>query len=183
MAGHLHDFAHQGFVNIIGGCCGTTPDHIRAFSKIAENASTRVIPEKQKETVFTGLEILKVSREKNFVNIGERTNVSGSKRFARLIREKKYEEALSIAQEQVEGGAQILDVNMDDGLLDAKSEMVKFLNLVMAEPDISRLPIMVDSSRWEVLEAGLKCVQGKTIVNSISLKEGEAIFKEQAKKN
>lgn len=182
MAGHLHDFAHQGFVNIIGGCCGTTPDHIRAFSKIAENASTRIIPEKQKETVFTGLEILKVSREKNFVNIGERTNVSGSKRFARLIREKKYEEALSIAQEQVEGGAQILDVNMDDGLLDAKTEMVKFLNLVMAEPDISRLPIMIDSSRWEVLEAGLKCVQGKTIVNSISLKEGEAIFKEQAKK-
>jgi 5-methyltetrahydrofolate--homocysteine methyltransferase len=182
MAGHLHDFAQHGFVNIIGGCCGTTPDHIRAFSKIAENTQARLVPEKQTETVFSGLEILKVSREKNFVNIGERTNVSGSKRFARLIREKKYEEALSIAQEQVEGGAQILDINMDDGLLDAKTEMVKFLNLVMAEPDISRLPIMIDSSRWEVLEAGLKCVQGKTIVNSISLKEGEATFKQQAKK-
>ncbi|MDY0078748.1 MAG: methionine synthase [Bacteroidales bacterium] len=182
MAGHLHDFAHHGFVNIIGGCCGTTPEHIRAFSKIAENTQTRLVPEKKTETVFSGLEILKVSREKNFVNIGERTNVSGSKRFARLIRDKKYEEALSIAQEQVEGGAQILDINMDDGLLDAKTEMVKFLNLVMAEPDISRLPIMIDSSRWEVLEAGLKCVQGKTIVNSISLKEGEAIFKQQAKK-
>ncbi|MDY0076074.1 MAG: methionine synthase [Bacteroidales bacterium] len=182
MAGHLHDFVHHGFVNIIGGCCGTTPDHIRAFSRIAEKAKTRLIPEKQTETVFSGLEILKVSREKNFVNIGERTNVSGSKRFARLIRDKKYEKALSIALEQVEGGAQILDVNMDDGLLDAKTEMVKFLNLVMVDPDIARLPIMIDSSRWEVLEAGLKCVQGKTIVNSISLKEGEAVFKEQAKK-
>ncbi|MBU1369018.1 MAG: methionine synthase [Bacteroidetes bacterium] len=182
MAGHMHDFVSHGFVNIIGGCCGTTPKHIQAFAQIAAKATARLVPESNTETVFTGLEVLKVSRQQNFVNIGERTNVSGSKRFARLIREKKYEEALSIARHQVEGGAQILDVNMDDGLLDAKTEMVTFLNLVMADPDIARLPIMIDSSRWEVLEAGLKCVQGKTIVNSISLKEGEEQFKQQAKR-
>ncbi len=182
MAGHLHDFVSHGFVNIIGGCCGTTPKHIQSFANLAVKAKTRQIPENRHETVFTGLEPVKVSRQQNFVNIGERTNVSGSRKFARLIRDKKYEEALSVARHQVEGGAQVLDINMDDGLLDAKHEMVTFLNLLMADPDIAKLPVMIDSSRWEVLEAGLKCVQGKAIVNSISLKEGEEAFLEQAGK-
>ncbi len=182
MTGHLHDFVSHGFVNIIGGCCGTTPHHISSFSKMALDAKARNIPERKHETVFSGLEPVKINRQQNFVNIGERTNVSGSKKFARLIREKKHEQALSVARHQVEGGAQILDINMDDGLLDAQQEMVTFLNLLMADPDIARLPVMIDSSRWEVLEAGLKCVQGKSIVNSISLKEGEEIFLEQARK-
>ncbi|MBG0781027.1 MAG: methionine synthase [Bacteroidales bacterium] len=182
MASHLHDFVEHGFVNIIGGCCGTTPKHIQSFANLAVKAQTRKIPKNRHETIFTGLEPVKVSRQQNFVNIGERTNVSGSRKFARLIREKKYEEALSVARHQVEGGAQVLDINMDDGLLDAKHEMVTFLNLLMADPDIAKLPVMIDSSRWEVLEAGLKCVQGKAIVNSISLKEGEEVFLEQAGK-
>jgi len=182
MAGHLHDFVEHGFVNIIGGCCGTTPKHIQSFANLALKAESRKIPENRHETIFSGLEPAKVNRQQNFVNIGERTNVSGSRKFARLIREKKYEEALSIARHQVEGGAQVLDINMDDGLLDAKHEMVTFLNLLMADPDIAKLPVMIDSSRWEVLEAGLKCVQGKAIVNSISLKEGEKVFLDQANK-
>ncbi len=176
MAGHIHDFAANGFVNIVGGCCGTTPDHIKEFAAQVKQLAVRAVPTKKPVSVFTGLEPLTISRESNFINIGERTNVSGSIRFARLIREKKYEEALSVARAMVEGGAQMIDVNMDDGMLDAKAEMVRFLNLLMSEPDIARLPVMIDSSKWEVIEAGLKCLQGKAVVNSISLKEGEAAF-------
>ena len=180
MAGHIHDFLSHGFVNIVGGCCGTTPDHIRQFAQLAQSSAPRLVPPQKHQTVFTGLEAVRVSREINFLNIGERTNVSGSRKFARLIGEKKYDEALSVARHQAEGGAQVLDVNMDDAMLDARHEMVTFLNLLMADPDISRLPVMVDSSKWEVLEAGLKCLQGKAIVNSISLKEGEESFLKQA---
>ncbi len=181
MGSHIHDFLQHGFLNIVGGCCGTTPDHIRKFAALAEKSKPRFINSSaEPKTIITGLEPLSISPESNFVNIGERTNVSGSIRFARLIREKKYEEALSVARNQVEGGAQILDVNMDDGMLDAKTEMVSFLHMLMSEPDIARLPIMIDSSKWEVLEAGLKCLQGKAIVNSISLKEGEDEFRQHA---
>lgn len=182
MGTHIHDFLDHNFANIIGGCCGTTPDHIREMAVLAENASVRKLQKSQKETRLSGLEPLKISKTVNFVNIGERTNVSGSRKFARLIREKKYEEALSIARHQVEGGAQILDVCMDDAMLDAEQEMTTFLNLIASEPEISRIPIMIDSSKWSVIEAGLKCVQGKAIVNSISLKEGETAFLEHAKK-
>lgn len=181
MGQHIHDFLQHRFVNIVGGCCGTTPDHIREFAKLAGTAPLRKAPARKAETVFTGLESLRVNHEKNFVNVGERTNVSGSLKFARLIREKKYEEALGIARQQVEGGAQVIDVNLDDGMLDAKHEMVTFLNMMMSDPEIARLPVMVDSSKWEVIEAGLKCLQGKAVVNSISLKEGETVFKEQAR--
>ncbi len=179
---HIHDFLDSGFVNIIGGCCGTTPAHIREFTKFAEKASRRVPPAKEHKLRLSGLEPLTVYQGSNFINIGERANVSGSKKFARLIREKKYEEALSIALEQVQGGAQVLDICMDDAMLDAELEMHTFLNLLMAEPDIAKLPIMVDSSKWAVLETGLKCIQGKAIVNSISLKEGEDVFREHARK-
>ncbi len=179
---HIMDFAENQFVNIVGGCCGTTPDHIREIAEIAARSNARRIPQIKPVTEISGLEPLKIDKEKNFINIGERTNVSGSRKFARLIREGKYEDALSVARHQVEGGAQILDVNLDDGMLDAKNEMVKFLNMLASEPEISRLPIMIDSSKWEVIEAGLKCVQGKSIVNSISLKNGEEEFIEHAKK-
>ncbi|MBE0649888.1 MAG: methionine synthase [Bacteroidales bacterium] len=182
MAGHIKDFLDNRYANIVGGCCGTTPDHIRELVKLAEKAEKRAIPEKKHVTELSGLEPVKVEKEKNFVNIGERTNVSGSRRFARLIREGKYEEALSVARDQVENGAQILDVSMDDGMLDAEKEMVRFLNMLASEPEISRLPIMIDSSKWEVIEAGLKCIQGKGIVNSISLKNGEEEFLEHARK-
>ncbi|MCB2208672.1 MAG: methionine synthase [Bacteroidetes bacterium] len=179
---HIKDFVENRFVNIVGGCCGTTPEHIRTISQIVEKYNKREIPNKPKATEVSGLEVLKIEKEKNFINIGERTNVSGSKKFARLIREEAYEEALSVASHQVEGGAQILDVNLDDGMLDTKKEMVKFLNMVASDPEISRLPIMIDSSKWKVIEAGLKCVQGKCIVNSISLKNGEEEFIQLAKK-
>lgn len=182
MAAHIHDYLDHNFANIVGGCCGTTPDHIREMAKLAEHATVRKIQERQIETRLSGLEPLKISKAVNFVNIGERTNVSGSRKFARLIREKKYEEALSVARHQVEGGAQILDVCMDDAMLEAETEMTIFLNQLASEPEIARIPIMVDSSKWSVIEAGLKCVQGKAIVNSISLKEGEANFLDQAKK-
>lgn len=182
MAGHIHDFLDNKFANIVGGCCGTTPDHIHELAKLAETAEVRKPAENKHITGISGLEPLKISRELNFVNIGERTNVSGSRKFARLIREKRYEEALSVARHQVEGGAQILDVNLDDGLLDAEKEMEHFLNMLASEPDIARLPIMIDSSKWEVIEAGLKCTQGKSIVNSISLKNGEEEFLELAQK-
>ncbi|MBU1009895.1 MAG: methionine synthase [Bacteroidetes bacterium] len=181
MGEHIHDFLDHQYLNIVGGCCGTTPDHIREFARLADHASRRSLPLPKKETVFTGLEPVKVSRQNNFINIGERTNVSGSIKFARLIREKKYEEALSIARHQVEGGAQVIDVNLDDGMLDAKHEMVTFLHMMMSDPDIAKLPVMIDSSKWEVIEAGLKCLQGKGIVNSISLKEGEDAFRKQAR--
>lgn len=182
MGHHIHDFLNHNFVNIVGGCCGTTPAHIREMAKYAEKAKVRVLPKLITETRLSGLEPLKISKTVNFVNIGERTNVSGSRKFARLIGEKKYEEALSVARNQVEGGAQILDVCMDDAMLDAEKEMTVFLNQLASEPDIARIPIMIDSSKWSVIEAGLKCVQGKAIVNSISLKEGEAAFLAQAKK-
>jgi len=182
MAAHIHDFLDNKFTNIVGGCCGTTPDHIKEIAKLAEKSSVRQPIANTHVTGVSGLEPLNISKEINFVNIGERTNVSGSRKFARLIREKKYEEALSVARHQVEGGAQILDVNLDDGLLDAQKEMPLFLNMLASEPDIAKLPIMIDSSKWEVIEAGLKCTQGKSIVNSISLKNGEDEFLELAKK-
>jgi len=182
MAVQVKDFLDNHFVNIIGGCCGTTPDHIRKFAGVAAAAAPHVKQKNDELTRFSGLEPVTITPETNFVNIGERCNVSGSRMFARLIREEKYEEALAVAREQVENGAQVIDVNLDDAMLDAKKEMVTFLNLLMSEPDIAKLPVMVDSSKWDVIEAGLKCLQGKAIVNSISLKEGEEQFLEQATK-
>ena len=180
--GHLiRDFALSGFVNIVGGCCGTTPSHIRAMAEKMKSIPPRRLKEQPAYTKLSGLEPLVFRPDINFVNVGERTNVTGSKKFERLIKKKDYAAALEVAQQQVEGGAQVLDVNMDEGLLDSKQAMIEFLNLVMSEPDIARLPIMIDSSKWEVLEAGLKCVQGRCVVNSISLKEGEAEFVQQAK--
>ncbi|MEO0775005.1 MAG: methionine synthase [Bacteroidota bacterium] len=181
MQRYLHDFAASGFVNIIGGCCGTTPAHIRAMAQAVEGLSPRSIQSVPEYTQLSGLEPLVIRPETNFVNIGERTNVTGSRKFARLIKSGNYDEALSVALHQVEGGAQIIDINMDEGLLDSKQAMIDFLHLVMAEPEIAKLPIMIDSSKFEVIEAGLKCVQGKCVVNSISLKEGEAEFIRQAK--
>lgn len=183
MANHFKPIIHNHSVNIIGGCCGTTPEHIRELAKIAEQqSSVRAIPNIDKHLRLSGLEPLLIFENSNFINIGERTNVSGSKKFARLIREEKYDEALSVARQQVESGAQVLDVNMDDAMLDAKREMTRFLHLLMSEPEIARVPIMIDSSKWEVIEAGLQCLQGKAIVNSISLKEGEEVFREHARK-
>ena len=177
----IKKWAENGRVNIVGGCCGTTPDHIREIAEAVIGIKPRVIPDLVSETSLSGLEPLLINKQKNFINIGERTNVAGSRKFARLIREKKYEEALSVARDQVENGAQIIDVNMDDGLLDAKDEMVKFLRFLSADPDIARVPVMIDSSKIDVIEAGLQCLQGKAIVNSISLKEGEAEFLQNAK--
>jgi len=177
----LKDFAESGFVNIVGGCCGTTPDHIKDIAEAVKEFKPRKVPAENKLLKLSGLEPLVVKPEMNFINIGERTNVAGSKKFARLIKEENYEEALSVARNQVEGGAQILDVNMDEGMIESEEAMTKFLNLLAAEPDIAKLPIMIDSSKWSVIEAGLKCLQGKGIVNSISLKEGEAEFINHAK--
>ncbi len=181
MAGYIKDYLDNSFVNIIGGCCGTTPEHIHEFAKIAKNAKPHIIHHADSYMKLSGLEPVTLTENTNFVNIGERCNVAGSKKFARLISEKKYEEALSVARAQVESGAQVIDVNFDDAMLDAEKEMVTFLNLLMAEPDIAKLPVMIDSSKWKVIEAGLKCLQGKAIVNSISLKEGEENFIQQAK--
>ncbi len=181
MQSYIQDFAASGMVNLIGGCCGTTPAHISAMVRTVAGVPTRSIPTLPDYSNYAGLEPLVIRPETNFINIGERTNVTGSRKFARLIKENQYAEALAVARQQVEGGAQIIDVNMDEGLLDSKEAMVTFLNLLMAEPDIARLPIMIDSSKWEVIEAGLQCVQGKCIVNSISMKEGEAEFLRQAK--
>ncbi len=178
----LEEYAKEGFLNIVGGCCGTTPEHIKQFSEITKKYPPRKPPEIKPYLRLSGLEPLAIRPETNFVNIGERTNVTGSKKFAKLILSGDFESALSVARDQVDGGAQILDVNMDEGLLDSEEAMVKFLNLLSAEPDIAKLPIMVDSSKWSVIEAGLKCLQGKSIVNSISLKEGEEKFKEHAEK-
>jgi len=180
MAHEVSDFLDNKFINIIGGCCGTTPEHIRKLADIAAKAEPHQRRKKDKHTKLSGLEPIILTSETNFVNIGERCNVSGSRKFARLIREGKYEEAIAIARNQVDEGAQVIDINMDDAMLDAKKEMVTFLNLLMAEPDIAKVPMMIDSSKWEVIEAGLKCVQGKAIVNSISMKEGEAVFRKQA---
>ena len=181
MQQYIKEFASSGFVNIVGGCCGTSPDHIQAMVEAVKDIIPRKLTPKSHFTTLSGLEPLVIRPETNFVNVGERTNVTGSKQFARLIREKNYTEALKVAQQQVEGGAQIIDINMDEGLLDSEQAMVEFLNLVMSEPDIAKLPIMIDSSKFSVIEAGLKCVQGKCIVNSISLKEGEEAFLKQAK--
>jgi 5-methyltetrahydrofolate--homocysteine methyltransferase len=182
MATVLEDFLASGFVNVVGGCCGTTPAHIKEIATIVKNLKPR-IPKIQKPYLrLSGLEPVVLRPDSNFMNIGERTNVTGSKKFARLIKENSYDEALSVARDQVEGGAQVLDVNMDEGMLDSEAAMTKFINLLEAEPDIAKLPIMIDSSKWSVIEAGLKCLQGKGIVNSISLKEGEEIFKEHARK-
>ncbi len=180
MAELIRPFLEEGLVNIVGGCCGSTPEHVAAIAEAASEYPPRVLPEEDHKPSLSGLEPLVVNENTNFINIGERTNVTGSKRFARLIKEGNYEEALSVARQQVEGGAQIIDINMDEGMLDSKEAMVKFLNLLAAEPDIARVPIMIDSSKFEVIEAGLKCIQGKGIVNSISLKEGEEGFKRQA---
>ena len=180
MAPWIEDFARSGFVNIVGGCCGTTPDHIRAFAQRMQTLEPRREPARRKTLIATGLEPFIKTPEINFINVGERTNVAGSLKFARLVREKNYEEALQIAAQQVENGAQIIDVNMDDGMLDGEAEMVNFLRLIASEPAIARVPVMIDSSKWKVLEAGLQNVQGKPIVNSISLKEGPEVFKQQA---
>ena len=180
MGRQIKEILNDRSVNIIGGCCGTTPDHIRHFAQLAARAPVHPIQPYVPHTRLSGLEALNIDAESNFINIGERTNVAGSRKFARLIREKKYDEALHIARQQVENGAQIIDVNLDDAMLDTKSEMVTFLNLLMSDPDIARVPVMIDSSDFEVIEAGLKCLQGKAIVNSISLKEGETLFKEHA---
>lgn len=180
-AAFVKELAQEGHLNIVGGCCGTTPDHIRVISEVVKNVPPRIIPNLRKDTVFCGLEAVRITKENNFVNIGERTNVSGSAKFARLIREKKYEEALSVAKDQVENGAQIIDINFDDALLDAATEMDIFLKLLASEPEISKVPVMIDSSKFEVLERGLKSIQGKPIVNSISLKAGEEEFIRQAK--
>ncbi len=180
MGAQIRNYLDHRYVNIIGGCCGTTPAHIREFARAAATARPHEVKPKDHLTRFTGLEPVVITPENNFLNIGERCNVAGSRKFARLIREGKYEEALAIARDQVENGAQAIDVNLDDAMLDAEKEMVTFLNLMMAEPDIARLPVMIDSSRWEVLLAGLQCVQGKSVINSISLKEGEEVFKAHA---
>ncbi|MCX6352318.1 MAG: methionine synthase [Bacteroidetes bacterium] len=182
MAAILKQFAEDGFINIVGGCCGSTPDHIREINKIVATLPPRKVPAQLPYLRLSGLEPVVVTENTNFMNIGERTNVTGSRKFSRLIVSGNYEEALSVAREQVENGAQVLDVNMDEGMLDSEVVMVKFLNLLASEPDISKIPVMVDSSKWSVIEAGLKCLQGKSIVNSISLKEGEEKFKEQAVK-
>lgn len=180
MAGLLKEFATSGFLNIVGGCCGTTPDHIKAIADSVARIAPRKPPIVEPHTRLSGLEPLTIRPDSLFVNVGERTNVAGSRKFARLIREEQYEEALDVARQQVENGAQIIDVNMDEGMLESLSAMENFLKLVATEPDISRVPVMLDSSKWDVIEAGLKCIQGKCVVNSISLKEGEGPFLQHA---
>ncbi|NRA82893.1 MAG: homocysteine S-methyltransferase family protein, partial [Gammaproteobacteria bacterium] len=176
MSSHIDEWAHSGFLNIVGGCCGTTPAHIQQFSDKLSGLAPRVPPKLPIRSRLAGLEPYNTDESSLFTNVGERTNVTGSARFLRLIKEDDYATALQVAAHQVEAGAQIIDINMDEGMLDSKAAMVKFLNLIASEPDICRVPIMIDSSKWEVIEAGLKCVQGKGIVNSISLKEGEELF-------
>ncbi|MDG2141578.1 MAG: methionine synthase [Gammaproteobacteria bacterium] len=181
MAEIIREFAQQGFINIVGGCCGTTPDHIETIVRTIQNCSPRKIPLLNDATKLSGLEPLNIDDSTLFINIGERTNVTGSAKFARLIREENFDEALEVARQQVEAGAQIIDINMDEGMLDSEGAMEKYLKLIASEPDISRVPLMIDSSKWEIIETGLKCVQGKAIVNSISLKEGEEEFLDRAK--
>ncbi len=181
MSATLREFAANGWLNIVGGCCGTTPAHIRAIAETVRSFKPRVPPQVKPYSRFSGLEPLVIRPDSNFLNVGERTNVTGSPKFAKLILNGGYEEALAIARQQVEGGAQMIDVNMDEGMLDSEKAMVHFLHLVASEPDIARVPVMIDSSKWSVIEAGLKCVQGKAVVNSISLKEGEEAFKRHAR--
>ncbi|MDX9790270.1 MAG: methionine synthase, partial [Candidatus Kapabacteria bacterium] len=178
----LESYISEGFINIIGGCCGTTPEHIRAISNVAKGKNPRKIPSTTKYLHLSGLEPFVVFEHSNFINVGERTNVTGSARFRKLIEDDKYEDALSVALQQVENGAQLIDVNMDEGMLNSEEAMTKFLNFIATEPEISKVPVMIDSSKWTVIESGLKCLQGKGIVNSISLKEGEEVFKEHALK-
>ncbi|HVW13402.1 MAG TPA: methionine synthase [Mucilaginibacter sp.] len=178
----IEDFIDSGMVNIVGGCCGTTPDHIRCIAEKAAKGKPRQIPHTEPYLRLSGLEAVNLTPETNFANIGERTNITGSPKFSKLILAEDFEGALTVARQQVEGGAQVIDVNMDEGMIDSEATMTKFLNLVASEPDIAKLPIMIDSSKWTVIETGLKCLQGKGIVNSISLKEGEEKFKDQARK-
>ncbi len=181
MAEHIAEWAQSGFLNLVGGCCGTTPEHIRQMAEAVKGVKPRVLPDIPVACRLSGLEPLTIEKDSLFINVGERTNVTGSARFKRLIKEELYDEALDVARQQVENGAQVIDINMDEGMLDAEACMTRFLNLCASEPEISKVPIMVDSSKWEVIEAGLKCVQGKSIVNSISLKEGKEKFVQQAK--
>jgi 5-methyltetrahydrofolate--homocysteine methyltransferase len=181
MAAEIRDWASKGYLNVIGGCCGTTPAHIKAIAEAVAPFPPRALPDITPACRLSGLEPLTIGADSLFVNVGERTNVTGSKKFLRLIKDGDYDTALEVARQQVEAGAQIIDINMDEGLLDAKECMVRFLHLIAAEPEISRVPIMIDSSKWEVIEAGLKCIQGKGIVNSISMKEGEQAFLDQAR--
>lgn len=182
MAEIVTEFAQSGFINIIGGCCGSTPAHIKAIAQSMAQQSPRVLPDIPPACRLSGLEAFNFDEASLFVNVGERTNVTGSARFKRLIKDEQYDEALAVARQQVEGGAQVIDINMDDGMLDSKTAMVRFLNLVAAEPDIAKVPIMIDSSKWDIIEAGLRCIQGKAIVNSISLKEGKEEFVKHAKR-
>ena len=177
---HVSEWAQAGFLNIIGGCCGTTPAHIKGMAESVANAQPREIKTREIACRLSGLEALTIDKNSLFINVGERTNITGSAIFKRLIIEENYDQAIAVALQQVESGAQIIDINMDEGMLDSKSAMIRFLNLIAGEPDISRVPIMIDSSKWDILEEGLKCIQGKGIVNSISLKEGEEKFREQA---
>ncbi len=180
MGEDVEEFMRSGFINVIGGCCGTTPDHIKVFAEVAAKYPPRTKPKRIKFMQLSGLEPVTVTPESNFMNIGERTNVTGSAKFLKLIKENKYDDALSIANDQVEGGAQVIDINMDEGMLDGVDAMKRFINLTASEPDIAKVPVMVDSSKFEIIESGLKCLQGKGIVNSISLKGGEAEFIRQA---
>jgi 5-methyltetrahydrofolate--homocysteine methyltransferase len=182
MAGQVEEFARNSLINIIGGCCGSTPAHIRAIAERVAAHTPRAPKPIEPRSTYSGLEPLTVGPDSNFINVGERTNVTGSRKFARLIKENHYDEALSVARQQIANGAQIIDINMDEGMIDAKNAMVTFCNLIAAEPDISRVPVMIDSSRWDVIEAALKCIQGKSIVNSISLKEGEKDFLNHARR-
>ena len=182
MSEMLGEFARAGLLNLVGGCCGTTPDHIRAIAAAVEGVAPRILPLLEARTRLAGLEPFVITPDTNFVNVGERTNVTGSAQFKKLILENRYDDALAVARQQVESGAQVIDVNMDEGMLDAEAAMSRFLRLIAAEPDIARVPLMIDSSKWSVIESGLKCVQGKAIVNSISMKEGEAAFLQQAAK-
>ena len=176
MAEQIGEWARASFLNIVGGCCGTTPAHIAAIAQAVEGVAPRTPPQLPVACRLSGLEPLNIGADSLFVNVGERTNVTGSAKFKRLIKEEKYSEALDVARQQVESGAQIIDINMDEGMLDAEAAMVRFLNLIAGEPDIARVPIMIDSSKWEVIEKGLQCIQGKGIVNSISMKEGVEAF-------
>ncbi|MBL4637120.1 MAG: methionine synthase, partial [Kofleriaceae bacterium] len=180
LAATLEQFVKNGWLNIVGGCCGTTPEHIAAIAEVAKGVTPRIPPTPVKRLRLSGLEKFEITEESNFTMIGERTNVTGSRKFRRLIMEEKFEEALKVARDQVEGGANIIDINLDDGMLDGEAAMTHFLNLIASEPDISRVPVMLDSSKFSILETGLKCLQGKGVVNSISLKEGEKQFLEQA---
>lgn len=180
-ANQIAAYADSGFLNLVGGCCGTTPDHIKAVARVVSSKKPRIVPKQDTLMMLSGLEPLVLSPHTNFVNIGERTNVTGSPRFAKLIKEGAFEEALAVARQQVENGAQIIDINMDEGMLDSEAAMERFMKLIAVEPDIARVPIMIDSSKWSVLEVGLQNAQGKCVVNSISLKEGEDLFRKQAK--